>query len=257
MKLNPSYVMNNLEEIKKIFNVNKKQTLLINLAKRDGLKCDCCSDDNISFIIQNNNLTMITNKRKQNNLMTADHDLLKSLGGSNNINNQHLLCSKCNTLRGDNFAEYKEFKQYYINNKIEKTKQITKNFCYLDFNKNIDSFDDIKHLTPGDIIPPAIKNMIINNFISNDCFIMQYIMNVKLLSIYNNSAWNNLLKELIEIYLKKSYNLNITYDSKFNITEKIKLSTNSCAQQNKNFITFLNKIIHKEIKTVLDLNSTK
>lgn len=59
---------------------------------------------------------------------TVDHVFLRSLGGSNSIDNLVPMCYDCNQMRGNLFAELTEFLQWYWSG---EPLPVLKNFSYL------------------------------------------------------------------------------------------------------------------------------
>lgn len=121
-----------------------KTSIIMELFKRDGERCHCCEvggvfykTDHAKTAAHSTNLPKAyISKNGKDVLLTVDHDILKSLEGKDHIDNYHVLCESCNLLRGNSFAEYSEFKEFYDKKKHEKgtiQKPNTKNYCHIDF----------------------------------------------------------------------------------------------------------------------------
>ena len=103
-----------LEHMNNENNFTKGISTLIKLLERDGYKCFCCGKTNLFMMLNEKNRFVIYTKHENKHIrMTLDHDLLKSLGGSDCLTNLHALCEECNSNRGCNFTTYDEFKKYY------------------------------------------------------------------------------------------------------------------------------------------------
>ena len=91
-----------------------------------GTCCVCCGIPQISSkYFQTFNGKLV--------LHTVDHDLLRSLGGSNSVDNLNSMCYDCNHMRGNMFAELQQFLDWY--NSGEEYPKF-KNFSYLYENPN-------------------------------------------------------------------------------------------------------------------------
>lgn len=212
-KVKAQFVLDNTEEVRKQIKITSGNLMLINLAKRDGLKCDCCGDDKLFFTVHpENGLVLVSNQifKKRPMAMTMDHDTLKSLSGADTIENQHLLCERCNTARGNSFAEYAEFKDWFKEqqsfgrNPYNAATSLVQNFCYMDFDKNLGSLKSIEHLAKGAVFPPVIRNYLIKNYMTNGKFVRAVpgkkeaaYTNETVLTRYNTDAWNDVLNTIL------------------------------------------------------------
>lgn len=114
---------------------------VVKLMLRDEQKCACCGADNIYFhLSKHKKLSARFRIDGKYVKATRDHYILKTLKGSNHLNNMTLLCETCNLLRDSYFAEYKEFKDYYDECMKVHGKYITPeaaNYCYIEPLKNL------------------------------------------------------------------------------------------------------------------------
>lgn len=91
------------------FKQTKSVRLKLFLQERDNLECVCCSRKGHMFRLET--LTM-TKQRPHWNLysedgvlMTKDHIIPASKGGSDGIQNMQLMCTKCNQKKGNEVTE--------------------------------------------------------------------------------------------------------------------------------------------------------
>lgn len=85
-------------------------------------RCVCCGarqSTNIKYFI------LSSGRRSR---VTRDHILLKSLGGASDNTNLNYMCHHCNQLRGNLFAEQKEFMDWFKSGEPLPEK---KNFSYI------------------------------------------------------------------------------------------------------------------------------
>jgi hypothetical protein len=267
LKVKAQYVLDNTEEVRKHIKITSGTLMLINLAKRDGLKCDCCGDDSLYFMVHpENGLVLVSSHKhkKRQKSMTMDHDILKSLDGTNQIDNQHLLCERCNIARGNAFAEYSEFKQWFKEqvslgrNPYNYASSLVQNFCYIDFQKNLGSMKDIEHLAKGSVFPPFLRNHLIEMYMKNGKFVRSVnspnnsynFTNDVLLTRYNNYAWDELINALVVMIIEREHkyriqNPNIDF-SVYKMYNRRKMTADD----------FLN-IVHQKIQTsVYNLGQT-
>lgn len=243
VKFKGEFVLNNLEQLRKQYKFNSNALTLIEVAKRDGLKCDTCQASNIHFELHPEyGMTMYSSTVQ----MTKDHNLLKSLNGSNDASNQHLLCAKCNSLRDSRFAEYKEFKECYtdlLSQGLDPHKVISKmnrNFSYLDLNKN----DFIRNITiiPLDTLTNTIKKQLKEHYHKHGRFLANGFIQLNTVLAYNNTAWNEFINELVaELVLKRLGQKIEVRNTQFNIF-KFKKSS----QRIDVFLLHLTESIKKE-----------
>ena len=202
VKFKGHFVLNNLEKLRKQYKFNSGVLTLIHVARRDGLKCDTCQKNHIHFELHPQfGMTMLMGKIR----MTKDHDLLNSLDGSDDADNQHLLCEKCNSLRGSLFAQYKEFKDWYDSvlakglNPEKEINKITRNFSYIDFEKNCFNFSKfLTTIVKRDVIPQKIKKELTAHFFKHQSFKhVKGFYSIHTLLSFSDTAWDNYLNELI------------------------------------------------------------
>lgn len=140
VKLKAQYVIDNIDALTKVYGMSSNSKKLVTVLKRDGIKCHCCGQTNIYYRINEHKVLeayIHKDNAKDEIRLTVDHDYLASLGGINHADNYHALCSKCNMLREDRFAEYPEFKAWYDNRRNSGkvvNKAAHRNFCPIDFN---------------------------------------------------------------------------------------------------------------------------
>lgn len=211
VKLKAQYILDNVDKVRSRFRITSGTLMMINLAKRDGLKCDCCGDNKLHFIINPTNLLVLVSSQIYKNeptKMTMDHDILKSLSGVDSIENKHLLCSRCNSTRDNKFAEYSEFKQWFHKEKSlgrnphKTASALVQNYCYVDFKRNLSTLTRIEHLAKGSKFPPFLHKFLIEMYMNNGKFIRAVeggynYTNESLLTRYDAEAWNDLLNCLI------------------------------------------------------------
>ncbi len=207
VKFNGQFVLNNLSALRKTYKFKSGVLTLISVENIDGLICDTCQNDKIHFELHpESGMAMYAGSVR----MTKDHDLLNSLEGSDGVDNQHLLCETCNTLRGNRFAEYKEFKDWYdsvkskgINPQIAIHK-VKRNFSYMDFHKNGYSASQIPAIMGTiDVIPVDVKNILTEHFLKHQAFkAIKGMFSFHTLLSFSEKAWNDYLNELMVILVK-------------------------------------------------------
>ena len=109
---------------------------IINAMARDGNRCHCCGYKAVvaSGTVKKR-ISVYTFDFSQK--LTVEHDLLRSLGGTRDAVNVKAVCRRCNNLRGNKFAEFNEFKQWYsaiIESGLdpkEEMKKVQPNFSYI------------------------------------------------------------------------------------------------------------------------------
>ncbi len=226
VKVKAQYVLDNTEAVRSQIKITSGNLMLINIAKRDGLKCDCCGDDKLYFTIhEQHGLVLVSSQlyKKKPTAMTMDHDTLKSLAGLDTLENQHLLCERCNSARGNLFAEYAEFKSWFDEqlafgrNPYNAARSLVQNFCYIDFNKNIGSMKDLEHLAKGSVFPPVLRKYLVETYMKNRKFVrnskdshnVYNYTNEVLLTRYNTDAWNDLMNELVVRIIEREHKYRI------------------------------------------------
>jgi len=267
VKVKAQYVLDNTEAVRSQIKISSGNLMLINIAKRDGLKCDCCGDDKLYFTIHpQNGLVLVSSQlyKKKPTAMTMDHDILKSLAGADTIDNQHLLCERCNSARGNLFAEYSEFKSWFDEqisfgrNPYNAARTLVQNFCYLDFQKNLGSMKDIEHLAKGAVFPPFLRKHLVEMYMKNGKFVRNIsapnnsynYTSDSLLTRYNTDAWNELMNSLVVMLIEREHkyriqNPNINF-SVYKTYNKKKMSADD----------FLNLIHNKIQSSVFELSKT-
>ena len=94
---------------------------------------------------------------------TIDHVLLRSLNGSNSIDNLVLMCHDCNQMRGNLFAELDEFIFWYWSGE-DLPKE--KNFSYLR-NKPRKKENNLKHTFVNNVFVRVSPELIFEHYNSN------------------------------------------------------------------------------------------
>lgn len=268
VKVKAQYVLDNTELVLSQMKISSGTLMLINIAKRDGLKCHCCGDDKLYFTIDpNKGLVLVSSQlyKKKPSVMTKDHNVLKSLYGADTIDNQHLLCERCNSTRGNLFAEYHEFKSWYDEqlsfgrNPYKAIQNLKQNFCYVDFPKNIQSMQHIEHLTNNcSVFPPFIRKHLIQMYMKHGKFIRDpkaanngyNYTNDLLLTRYSSKAWNDLMNTMVVMVIQKVHKFQI---EKPNIDFSVYKNYN---KKKMNATDFLNIIHHKIQGSVFELGKT-
>lgn len=164
VKLKAQYVIDNIDELTKVYGMSSNSKKLVTVLKRDGIKCHCCGQTNIYYRINENKVLeayIHKENAKDEMRLTVDHDYLASLGGINHADNYHALCYKCNTLREDRFAEYPEFKEWYDNRRSNGkvvNKASHRNYCPVDFKEAIKEAKN--HMVFPNGVPEIMKKRI-------------------------------------------------------------------------------------------------
>lgn len=238
--------MNNFNELRKIYKFKSGVLTLISVAERDGLKCDTCQNEDIHFELHpEHGMIMLKGKVR----MTKDHDLLNSLEGSDGIDNQHLLCETCNLMRGNRFAEYKEFKDWYNSvlasgaNPKTEIRKVQRNFSYTDFNKNGYKLEKLNTVGSINSIPQNVKDFLIQHFLKHQAFKpLSDMYEFRTLLSFSENAWNEMLNELMVKIVKQRTGKDIeVLNIKFNIFKSKK-----CKTQFDKFLYHLNDSIKIE-----------
>lgn len=68
------------------------------------LKCHCCKREVDHFDLYNGAMHAFVRNESSFSILSRDHIIPKSLGGSYNINNIRLMCQQCNSKRGTAFT---------------------------------------------------------------------------------------------------------------------------------------------------------
>jgi|AGFT01.1.fsa_nt_gi hypothetical protein len=146
-------------------NYSKSVACLLKKYKETGsLKCSCCDSSEAYFVfhVQDGRATfraMVDVNGKARSL-TVDHDLLKSLGGTDSEANYNPLCYNCNQIRGSRFAEFKEFKEWYDSQAFIDTIAglPTANFCHVDFTQNLNNASHFETMQGASSLPNSVMN---------------------------------------------------------------------------------------------------
>lgn len=151
--------------IKNLKLLNDTTKSVINCFSRDGVRCKCCGNTNIFYVIRDDGkkLNAVIEKDGKILRITRDHNILKTLGGSNSNSNMNALCEYCNKLRGSDFAEYQEFKEYYDSfGESEYVVPTTANFCHIDYSMNFTNNKVRDNILKIDHLPETLKSDIIS-----------------------------------------------------------------------------------------------
>ncbi|AFC21980.1 HNH endonuclease [Cronobacter phage vB_CsaM_GAP32] len=236
VKFKGEFVLNNITSLRKNYKFNSGVLALIEVAKRDGLKCDTCGNCDIHFkLIPESGMAMFMGKVR----MTRDHDLLNSLNGSDDVDNQHLLCEDCNQLRGNRFAQYKEFKDWYesviAEGKDPKkvVNKLNRNFSYTDYEKNGYSNKNPIQIVQKDVMPDYLKEGLTKHFLKHNAFrVTKDFYSLSTMYSYTEKAWDDFLNELMVLVVKHRTN-------KITPVNNNKFSVYKYKKSNKSLETFL------------------
>lgn len=207
-------------------NFSQSTLKLLKVFKRDGLKCDCCGGNDIKFKLHKNSqkIQFKAYLRKMNRAgtyilvpMTLDHDVLDSLCGSNDVSNMHALCSTCNALRGNRWAEYKEFKDWYDSSENHHHNLPPVNYCYVNFKKNIDDSYIAKNLQDITCVPRQVKEVLTDNFSTGNIWLENAIGNGTM--NFSDNTMNNLLNEMVQVYMRNHVGIKNARKPKYNFTK--------------------------------------
>lgn len=153
IRLKPHTVLNLYQRNElKVHNLSVHKStakVLATIARHKQYSCQCCGISNMYFLVSYQFITpYFTKPNGYSVLVTAEHNLLPSLGGIDSTKNYSILCHECSYKRKDVSAELPEFIQ---NPNMEP------NFCYIDYLSN--STDRLNYNTKT--IPVVLKNAII------------------------------------------------------------------------------------------------
>lgn len=177
-------------------------SLIQNYRKTGELKCACCGADNVYFKFNKEKGRVIfkayIKKSNKEQLMTVDHDVLKALGGQNNISNYNPMCYDCNALRGSRFAEFKEFKDWYDAKKagINVSEAEHSNFCFIDYSMNKNNNQFFGNICGATTLPPLLVNAAKKAMRSPKPDVFSFISMKEFIALERNYA-NALLNELV------------------------------------------------------------
>lgn len=177
---------------------------IITMAKNSiDMKCSCCDSSTAYFLLKKEDGTLrfkpFVDTPSGRQSLTVDHDVLKSMGGSNNITNYNLLCHACNQLRGSCFARYESFKDWYDEQDKVDGKVLTEpeqNYCYIDFLTNVGNGNSTKVITGATVLPPNVLNPIIKSFRRGECNVFKD-MSIRVFLLLNRTYANELLNKLV------------------------------------------------------------
>lgn len=243
---NATFVINNLDKMRSTYKFSSGALKLIALAERDGLKCDCCNAGNITYKYDPElGMMMYAGKHR----MTMDHDLLNSLDGSNDVGNQHLLCYRCNQLRGNLFAEYKEFKDWY-NHVVEQGKKpqnqinsVKRNFSYLALEKNGYTRNQTITLHKCNEMSDMMKHTLFTHYKKHGAFRnCDGFYGLHTLITHSEEAWDDALNEMMVKVVKWRLGLDIELPtSKYTV-----FSTKKSTKTTESFLANLNLKFNQE-----------
>ncbi|AQW89054.1 HNH endonuclease [Serratia phage BF] len=251
IKFKPSYVMNfntNVNGIRFTKNVEK----VIEVMKRDGLKCHCCEESSVFFkVIDNDYMAAFVDRDGQHVRLTLDHDHLDSMGGSDTIDNFHVLCEQCNLLRDDRFAEYSTFKSWY-DEKKSSGKKICKpnmrNYSRIDFEYMIKHRLSEINFSAG--VPAPMKIQLRKYVLSHNKLSGRYTASA--LKRISSKHMNNFLSKLVhEIAAKRTNSDILTNISTLNFYPKVTKGTTS-----KEFLDKLDNNFKMHLKNTVKMYSS-
>lgn len=189
-------------------------TMLAVYKKTGSLKCSCCNSSEAYFVLERNKSTNTASFRamvdtdRGPQALTVDHDLLKSLGGMDSGKNYNPMCYDCNQVRGNRFAEFKEFKEWYdAQETIDKVKGLPDpNFCYVDFKSNIANGAHTKLLHGAKVLPQEVIDRVMKDVRSGNMDVTLRIP-MRLWAYLDRDFANGLLNRMV--YERVYYGFNI------------------------------------------------
>lgn len=213
IKLKHKFVINHINL------ASKNSKVLIKCFERDGLKCQCCGYDNIYYTFydvtdgDSKQVEPVIFRDGKKQRITRDHNLLKSLKGSDDVSNITALCCDCNNLRANDFAEYKEFKDYYdlcMEEYGTYIKPSFPNYSHIHYTHNFKYSGCRMSLLPYDELPisyineikmkiKSIKKTNLQNIKFNDLFSTSY-------SLYYLDI-NKVMKLIVKESLKAKFHI--------------------------------------------------
>lgn len=187
----------------KVNNYGKTVRALLHYHQQHGeLKCVCCGNDNVYFKFHKDKgrvtFKAMVSTGKGEMMMTVDHNVLKTLGGSDSISNYNPMCYKCNQVRGSRFAEYKEFKEWYDSQEVIDTiaGMPDANFCFIDYKLNRNGNHFFNNIIGAKTLPPQLVNAMKKTMRSPKPDVFKHISMKEFISLDREYA-NKLLNELV------------------------------------------------------------
>lgn len=179
-------------------NFGSASMALINIyTKTKSLKCECCNSGQAYFKFKFIDNRVILSPFVQTiygeKALTVDHNVLKSLGGSNSIDNYTPLCDFCNTLRGSRFADYDSFKYWYDNTPPNhRTSMPAPNFCFIDFKRNLNDGHHLRTIAGTKVLPESATRPIIKRFRKGETDLFQEI---------NFGSWEKMDRDFVNDFI--------------------------------------------------------
>lgn len=222
VKFKPAFILSNPEKFLKDNDIQHTGSInsVLSLMKRDGAKCDCCNKEMFFSVVESEGKKWL-HGMVEGSRITLDHNMLKSLEGGDTVDNLHLLCNSCNQLRGNHFAEYNEFKEWFKStpNPSVKTLPPTRNYCILDFDKML-----TYRTTDLDIGSTAVqenlKKEIFKQYYLTGKVNSAYANNISLYKKLSVNAWNELLNDLLVDVIKTRFNYKLPLERHVFINKK-------------------------------------
>ncbi|WNV47583.1 hypothetical protein ENKO_481 [Klebsiella phage fENko-Kae01] len=234
---NPKFKPAFVASLPRQHNYSKTVLVLLNMYKSSGsLKCSCCNSSEAYFVIHVEcgratfRAMVDTNSGRQ--VLTVDHDVLKSLGGKDEEQNYNPLCYKCNQIRGSRFAGFKEFKEWYDSQEVIDTISglPSANFCHIDFKSNLNNNIHCETINGATALPPNMMNEL-KKEMRRDQYDIFSKLSIKIWLKMDRDSANTILNELVLERIQKRHN-----------KKHIKL-------QNHNFFNYQKNITdHRKIK---------
>lgn len=187
------------------------QALVRSYQKTGKVACACCGADNVYFKFYKEKGRVIfrafVKKGNHEELMTVDHDLLKSLGGDNNLSNYNPMCYSCNQLRGSLFAEFKEFKDWYDAKQADEKVKLVEvaNFCFIDYEQNKHNNQFFNNVVGAKTLPPHLIEAMKKTMRTDKPDVFKHISMKELITLDRSYA-NQLLNELVYERSSKTQN---------------------------------------------------
>lgn len=170
---------------------------------KHDMKCACCESSTAYYLLKKEDgivrFKPYVDTANGRQALTVDHDILKSMGGSNNITNFNLLCEACNQLRGSCFARYDAFKDWYDAQDKVDGKVLTQpeqNYCHIDFLTNAGNGNASKVITGATVLPPNVLKPIVKSFRRGECNVFQD-MSIRVFLLLDRTYANELLNKLV------------------------------------------------------------
>lgn len=209
---NPKFKPAFVASLPRQHNYSKTVQVLLEMYKETGsLKCSCCESSEAYFVfhVENGRATfrpmVDTNNGRQ--VLTVDHDVLKSLGGKDEAQNYNPLCYKCNQIRGSRFAGFKEFKEWYDAQEVIDTLSglPTANFCHIDFKSNLNNNIHCETISGATALPPQIIDEL-KKEMRRDQYDIFSKLSIKIWMKMDRNSANAILNELVLERIHKRHN---------------------------------------------------